>query len=215
MKKMKKIISLMLALACALTCAFALASCGDEDDGDTGSSSAPVANYLADAKAFIDAYAATAANSIVTTVKVEINGTVLEAAFVYEKAADGTQTINYRYDRIPTLEDADTEKVGTVVRDAQGNVTGDASVLATFGASGVAIDMDSDKIKNDKFSVSGSVLSINVAQADTQAVFGQAFASDAVSVITISGGKVTSITLNYTAQDNSVVEIVSIYNPAA
>lgn len=207
---MKKIISMLLALACALTCAFALASCDEPDDTPTE----PTPVYTEVAKDFITAYGATTATSLATTVKVTLNGTTLNAAYLYSKATDGSATLAYSYDRVPTLDDESTSKTGMLVRDAQGNVTGEgeAAVFSNFASSGLAVDIDSDKITN--YEASGNVLRITVAAADTQAVFGKALGSDAISVITIANGKVDTIALNYTAQDGSVVEILTQYNPA-
>lgn len=204
---MKKIISLILMLALALTCVFALASCGEPEEKTPD---APV--YSEAAAAFITAYKATTPTTVSTTVKTTVLGVTLQSVYNVTKGTDGSVTMTYTVEQQETLESDATVLTGTVVRDAQGNYSGDgdSAIYEGYASSGLDIVIDSSKITD--FEVSGNVLRITVAKADTAAVYGKDLGSDAVSVITIANGKVTSVTLNYTAADSSVVEIVSVYS---
>ena len=201
---MKKIISIMLLLACALTCSFALASCDEPV--------VPESNEVAfsDVSAtFIAAVNATDANTIDATIKVEVQGETLNAAYHTVKNSDGTQTMNYAVEVINGAESAEHKSVvtGEAVSNTSGEYT-DENAKA-FGANGIKLNLAA--YTGTDFDASANVLRFNVAANDTAAVLGAAVGADAVVVVTISEGVVVSVTVNYQTSA-STVEIVCEYN---
>lgn len=165
---------------------------------------APAASYATVSAPFIAALAKDV-DSISVNVFVNYNGTELNAYYTF----DGT-TLHYEKDVVPSLE-SDVDFVeGDVTVDAQGNVvSGDATVYAAFAKNNLTYNIASGITE---YEAAGNVLMIKVAAANTQAVFGQAFASDVVSVITITAeGNVATISLNYTQADGSIVRTVIAY----
>ncbi len=206
---MKKIISIMLALACVFACAFAMTSCGEEETPPTPD--APT--YTEAAAAFITAYNAMNATSMKATVTVAPETEdALSSVYNVTKNADGTTTIAYEIEQIAGLDTAEDKTIvtGTITSDAQGNFSDNGAVSGKLGAKGVKIDIDSDKITN--YSVSASTLRITVKAADTASVLGTAIASDVVAVITLEESSVASITLNFTDAASNAVAIVCEYN---
>ena len=205
---MKKIISIMLALACALTCSFALASCGEP--ADTTPEPTEV-SYSEVVTPFVNAVKATAANTVDATIKVDVQGETLNAAYHTVKNADGTKTMTYSVEVINTDNSADNKSLVT------GEATSDASGVFTdeyakaFGANGLSLNLAAYTGKD--FDVSNNVLRITVPANDVATVLGAAVGADAVVVVTINGGKVTSVTVNYQTPA-ATVEIVCEYNKA-
>ena len=203
---MKKIISIMLLLACALTCSFALASCGETVDPVPEK---PVVLYSEASVPFISAIKATTVNTTDATVKVETLGETLNAAYHTVKNGDGTKTMTYAIETINGTESADNKTVvtGEATSDTSGVFTDEKA--KTFGANGITLNLD--KFNGTDFDASANVLRITVAAADTAAVLGAAIGADAVVVVTINGGAVTSVTVNYETPA-AKVEIVCEYN---
>ena len=203
---MKKIVSIMLLLACALTCSFALASCGDpvEPAPET-----PVVVYSEAVAPFVNAVKATAANTVDATVKVDVQGETLTAAYHTVKNSDGTKTMTYAVEVLNGVDVADNKSVveGTATSDASGVFTDEYAKV--FGANGVALNLSA--FGGTDFDISANVLRITVAAADTAAVLGTAIGADAVVVVTINNGAVISVTVNYATPANTV-EIVCEYN---
>ena len=203
---MKKIISVMLLLACALTCSFALASCGETVDPVPEKNEV---SYSEASASFVNAVKATVATTIDATVKVDVQGETLNAAYHTVKNSDGTTTMNYA---VEVLNGADSEDNKTVVT---GEATSDASGVFTdenakaFGANGVALNLAA--FTGTDFDASANVLRITVAADNTEAVLGAAIGADTVVVVTISEGTVVSVTVNYQTS-GSTVEIVCEYN---
>ena len=203
---MKKIISIMLLLACALTCSFALASCGETVDPAPEKNEA---SYSEASAPFIAAVKATVATTTDATIKVDVQGETLNAAYHTVKNTDGSKTMNYA---VEVINGADKEDNKTLVT---GEATSDTSGVFTdenakaFGANGVALNLAA--FTGTDFDASANVLRITVAAADTQAVLGAAIGADAVVVVTISEGAVVSVTVNYQTAD-ATVEIVCEYN---
>ena len=205
---MKKFISIMLLLACALTCSFALASCDEPVDPVPEK---PVVVYSEASAAFINAVKATAANTTDATIKVEVQGETLNAAYHTVKNSDGTKTMTYAIEKLNGFDVAENKTVvsGEATSDAAGVFT-DENAKA-FGANGITLNLD--KYNGTDFDASANVLRITVAAADTAAVLGTAIGADAVVVITISGGAVSSVTVNYETPA-AKVEIVCEYDKA-
>ena len=191
---MKKILTLILVLACA----FAMFSCGEDI-------TAPV--YSQDAADFIAAFGATTVNTLNVTVTAETAEGTLTSTYTTVYNADKTSTMTYSIETIPGIESTEDLVVltGTVTCDASGNYSDGGEISGKLGATGVNFNYTSDKITN--FEVDGNVLGIVVAAADTQAVLGYAVGSDALVTVTKADGKITSVTLSYTG-----VTIVAQYN---
>lgn len=191
---MKKILALILAL----TCAFALFACGEEEES-------PV--YAEDAAEFFTAFGATTISSLKVTVVADTAEGTLTSTYTTTYNADKTGTMTYSIETIPGLDSNDDLVVltGSIACDANGNFFDDGEISGKLGATGVNFDYDSDKINN--YEIDGNTLFITVAAADTQAVIGQAIGSDASITVTKADGKIASITLTYTG-----VSIVCEYN---
>ena len=207
---MKKIISIMLALACVLACTFALASCGDPVDTTPDEPTAVV--YSEAVVPFTNAVKATVANTVDATIKVDVQGETLNASYRTVKNADGTKTMTYA---VEVLNGADLADNKTVVN---GEATSDASGVFTdeyanaFGANGIALNLGA--YTGNDFDVSNNVLRITIAANDVAAVLGTAVGADAVVVVTINNGVVSTVTVNYQTP-NATVEIVCEYNKPA
>lgn len=207
---MKKIVSLMLALACVLACAFAFVSCGEPEDTEPQVKE-PV--YSEEAARFISAYSATNVKTVNATVKTTILGETLTATYLTEKNTDGTVKMTYSVEQLCELDSAEDKEVvtGEALSDTNGTFT-DENAKA-FGANGVKLALNTDKIKS--FDASANVLRITVEAKDTAAVVGADLGADAVVTVTISGGVVTVITLAYSNATSGAVEIVCEYNKPA
>lgn len=205
---MKKIISIMLLIACALTCSFVLASCDEPADPNAGDNSVKYTDVVGK---FATAVGATVANTVDATVKVEIGGETLNATYNTVKNSDGTKTMTYSVEEIADVDSADHKKVvtGETTSNAAGVFT---NVYASaFGANGIALNLNAFNGKS--FDASANVLRINVAAANTEAVLGTAIDAEVVVVVTISANAVSSVTLNYQTATTKV-EIVCEYNKA-
>ncbi len=202
---MKKLISLLLALACIFACAFAFTACGEEEEPPT-----PAPTYAESATAFITAYNAMSASDMKATVTLNTAEGELTSVYTITKNNDGTTTIAYAIEEFAGLDtEADTVvKEGSVTSDAQGNYSDGGAVSGKIGAKGVNIDIDSDKITN--YSVSSNTLRITVKADDTASVLGTAL-PETVVVVTLEEGAVASISLNYTDSASNVVTIVCEY----
>lgn len=204
---MKKIVSLMLAFACVIACAFAFTACGDPEPTPTEDNK-PV--YSTSAAPFITAYNATVVKTVNASVKMTIFGETLEATYATEKNNDGTVKMTYVVEQLPP-SDSDEDKIvinGEATSDTNGVFTDDYA--KAFGANGVKLNLNTDKIKS--FDASANVLRITVDAKDTAAVVGADLGADAVVTVTISAGVVTAITLAYTSATSGAVEIVCEYN---
>ena len=202
---MKKIISIVLLLACALTCSFALASCGETPITPAENT----VSYADASSAFVSAVGATVVNTVDATIKVDVQGETLTAVYNTVKNSDGTKTMTYAIETLAGVETEDNKVVvtGEAVSDTAG-VFADENAKA-FGANGVALNLGA--YTGADFAASANVLRISVAAADTAAVLGSAIGADTVVVVTINEGVVTSVTVNYSTAD-AVVEIVCEYN---
>jgi len=183
-----------------LTCAFALFACKGDD-----------VSYAEAAADFITAAGATDVNSLAVSITAETAEGTLTSSYTTVYNADGTSVMTYEIEVIPGIDSTSDKDVlvGTVTCDANGNYSDGGTVSGTLGATGVAFDIDSDKITN--YSISGDTLAVTVAAADTAAVIGSAIPSDAVVTVTKADGKIVSMTLSYTGTEGAV-KIVCSYN---
>ena len=207
---MKKIVSLLLALACVFACAFAFTSCGEPEATEVQEKE-PV--YSEEAARFISAYNATTVKTISSTIKSTILGETLTATYFAEKNTDGTVKMTYAVEKLPEIDSVEDKEVvsGEAISDANGTFTDEYAKV--FGANGLGLALNTDKVKS--FDASANVLRITVDAADTAAVVGADLGADAVVTVTISNGAVTVITLSYTNATSGAVEIVCEYNKPA
>lgn len=203
---MKKIISLLLALACVFACAFAFTACGEEEEPPT-----PTPTYAESAASFITAYNAMSVSDMKATVTLRTTEGELTSVYTITKNTDGTTTIAYVIEEFAGLDTAadTTVKEGSITSDAQGNYSDGGAISGKVGAKGVKIDIDSDKITD--YSISSSTLRITVKADDTASVLGTAL-PDTVVVVTLEDSAVASISLNYVDASSNAVSIVCEYN---
>ena len=183
---MKKLSVLILALIITLS----LASCGE--DLDT-------------LGAYINAVEATSPTETVVNVEVatalgKLNSTVKT---VYNE--DGSSVITYSYERFnPIGEGADVKSTitGTVNCDKDGKYSGDISGNVSAAAS-IKLHLDASLLKNLSFN--NQVCSALVEAANTQAVLGIALDADVNMVISVSEGRLSSMTLAYTNESGEVL----------
>ena len=206
---MKKIISLILMLACVLTCAFALASCGGDENPP-----APEPAYSEAAAAFITAYNAANVTNYVTSIEVTTELGALNSMYIFVKNPDGTSTISYMFEKINGLDAEDEREIvnGAVTSDKNGNFAEDPhGVAAKLGATGIKLDIDNTAITD--FTVADAyTLSITVKKDSTAAILGAALPSDAVVVVQLAGTSLKSVSLDYTDENGNAVKMISNVN---
>ena len=187
---MKKILVIMLALACTL----AMFSCG----GDS-----------------VDAFNKAIKNTNPTTVNVAIEtGTALgslSANYETVYAEDGSFTINYSYEKFNTSNEGDADDVtvtvsGVVTCDKDGNYSdGGALVGTATTVTGAKIKLGSKM--NYSVSNDGNVLTATVKAANTKAALGVEIAADVTLVITKANDKIVSYTMSYTTESSETTII--------
>lgn len=180
---MKKILIIMLAL----TCVFAMFSCGDKGASLDGFKKA------------VDNTAPTVVN---VNVAVETDIGALNSSFKTTYAADGSFVIDYSYEQFNTsTSDADDVKstiTGQVTCDKDGNYSdGGALTGTTTAATGAKLNLDSKKMTYT-VSKDGNVLTATVKAANTKAVLGIEIASDVTLVVTKAADKIVSYSMEYT-----------------
>ena len=181
---MKKILIIMLAL----TCAFAMFSCGDESVSLDGFKTA--VNNTAPAVANV-------------SVEVETDLGKLTSNFKTTYAADGSFVIDYSYEQFNTSSTAGADDVkstitGKVTCDKDGNYSdGGAFVGKTTVATGAKLTLDSKKMETVTVSEDGNILNSTVKAANTKAVLGIEIASDVTLVVTKSADKIVSYSIEY------------------
>lgn len=180
---MKKILIIMLAL----TCAFAMFSCGDKGVSLDGFKKA------------VDNTAPTVVN---VNVAVETDIGALNSSFKTTYAADGSFVIDYSYEQFNTstsdTDDVKSTITGQVTCDKDGKYSdGGALTGTTTAATGAKLSLDAKKMDNVKVSEDGNVLNATVKAANTKAVIGIEIASDVTLVITKAADKVVSYSMEY------------------
>ena len=193
---MKKIIALILALACIL----ALASCAAEGVN-------------------LDAYKTAIANTAPSSVIISV--TTYDTAFGVELT--GTYTVTYYEDstarvvgEYQVMNSATTDELtSTIPVDAtiaaDGTVTGDGVSASVAAAAGLSIDLGAP-IKSSI--VARGILTANIEQANTAAVLGAELPSDASLELRMAdseGTKIGQATINY-SDDRGTVRIVCQYD---
>ncbi len=181
---MKKILIIMLAL----TCAFAMFSCGDKSASLDG---------------FKKAVDNTAPAVVNVSVEVETDLGALASNFKTTYAADGSFVIDYSYEQFNTstsgnADDVKSTVTGQVTCDKDGKYSdGGALTGTTTAATGAKLAFNSKKMENVTVSEDGNVLSATVKAANTKAVLGIELASDVTLVVTKAADKVVSYSMEY------------------
>ena len=199
---MKKIISVILVLACMLS----LAACNFNLGGLV-----PVT-----AESFKQAMDATNPGKVtITTTTVTAGLGTLNANYAVTYNSDNTATIKYDCELwagIPTdgsaiSPDAKEKLSGTVTRDASGAYS-DASFVEDVE---LALSLNIGAISTYTISEDGKTFTANVAKDSTAAVFGVAYDFDVQITVVKGANVINSIALAYTAGNNDV-SIKCIYD---
>ena len=190
---MKKLLIILLAL----TCAFALFSCGD--DGVS-------------VEEFKKAINATNPTEIEVTIVQETANGNLAAEMTTTFAEDGSFVIVGFYERFTgasSLEDKESIPIN-VSCNASGSYSDGGDFAGSNPAStGAKLNLGAKKLQ-PTISEDGKVLTVTVGAANTKAVLGVEYAQDVVLVITINDGKVISYTMSYT-NEFGAVSVVCTY----
>ncbi len=194
---MKKIIALILALACV----FALAACTPAND-DLGAYTTAIAN--------------TAPSSViinVTTYDTEF-GVELNAIYTVVYNDDGTASVEFEYEVMNPATAGDgitTTKTGSASIAADGTVTGDGINVSVLAAATLSLNL---KAPIKSYIVARGILTANVEKANTAAVLGVELPSDAsleLRMADTEGTKIGQATINY-SDDRGTIRIVCQYD---
>ena len=194
---MKKIIALLLALVCV----FALVSCGGTPEVPDVPDEPDYSN-LEPFKAAVTASAPKTAK-IEVSMETTISDEPMTGEFDISYGAENI-LVNYTYDQFneinatnPTAPDKETV-TGSATIDKNGNVT-DGSVSSTVTAAALAqYNLDGAKMT---YTVQVGVLTATVEAANTESVLGVKIDADVTLTLTVTDGKVTSVTINYTTSE--------------
>ena len=200
---MKKFLAVLLAL----TCAFAMFACNEEEtpctthiDEDKNNlcdvcgadvtpveDPTPVNNYRTDAVAFINALDTTVVENIRVEVTVKIEGDAYTSTYTTVYDDDGSAEMTYKIAKVPGVDSAlDVEyDEGKVQNPADGSI----------GVTGIKLNLKSDRIEN--YTVNGNILTISLSAADASAVVGYSVPADATLVVTKADNQIVSMTLTY------------------
>ena len=199
---MKKLITVILALACMFT----MFSCGETDDG--------IKNFKA-------AFDATVDNIDTVTVEVDFETAVgtLEASFVTKYNADKTCEVEYSYEKLLATSEGEAGEwkktvAGKLTCDKDGNYSdgGDVAGSNAF-VTGAKINLDAKKIT---YTISGNVLTANVKAENTNAVLGEEIAADVQLIVSMtSDGKISSYTMSYETEQGAATVVCSYAYKAA
>ena len=191
---MKKILVALLAL----TCAFAMFSCG-------GSASV---------KDFEESIDNTTPAAIELQITYDTAFGALNASFNTAFAEDGSFVIDGSYEKFNTTSEGAADEVKSVIPvkitcDANGSYS-DGGAFAGSNPAATGTKLALGKKLNADISKDGNVLTANVKAEDTEAVFGVAYATDVTLVITRNDGKIVSYTMEY-ATDYGYDRVVCNY----
>ena len=203
---MKKIIALLIALACV----FALASCTlfapDEGSSAVSDGTATLEDYTA-------AIAATspASMTIETTLANKTPAVTLKGNYTVTYQVDGTAAIVGSYEKLNEPSQSEFKSVIAVDCEvsSSGKVTGD-NVDKTVSAAAVnKIKLDAKKIS---YEISMGTLNVTISAANTESVLGVKINSDVKLIMRMTNdGKIGSYSINY-ATANGDASVVCMYN---
>ncbi len=199
---MKKLITVILALACMFT----LFSCGGDDE----------------IKKFKTALDSTVDNIETVTVEIDLETAVgtLEASFVTKYNDDKSCKIEYSYEKLLSSSEGEKDEwkktfTGTLTCDKDGNYSdgGDIAGSNAF-VTGAKINIDAKKMT---YTIAGNVLTATVKAENTAVVLGEEIAADVQLIIAMSSdGKISSYTMTYeTEQGKTTIACAYAYKAAA
>ena len=202
---MKKIICLILALACC----FALFACGETDET---------------LEAYLGAINASEPTNI-TTLTTHTRGDVYYNG-IYETVitADGF-VFNYEYEeKAPVTADSTTGSVitksGEIVYDGKTYVVnGEATTVAPDMAyMSLTLNLTAETVGEYRLSRDGNTLTAEISSEQVKAIFGTEISATAATLtLKLAGGRLSRVNLAYTTLDNTevFVETSYTYTPAA
>lgn len=194
---MKKIIALILALACVL----GLAACTPANE---------------DLMPYTEAMANTVPTSAIINVNVYDTefDEELEGTYTVTYNEDGTATIDYEYEVLNPAAEGDgikELKSGSATVAADGTVTGDGVDASVIAAATLNINLTAG-VKS--YVVARGILTANIEKANTAAVLGVELPGDASLELRMAdneGTKIGQATINY-SNDRGTVRIVCQYD---
>ena len=191
---MKKILLVVLALACAL----AFASCELVNNVTTD----PGEDFI---KAIANTDPTTATINTVTTTEL---GT-LNGEYLVTYGADGAATIDYSYEKWYLVGEGNGTDLkytvtGTITRQQDGSYADGKGFTANVSpaATGFTLDLTS-VIDSAEINAAYDTLTATVAAADTEAVLGVALGYDVELTVVIGSGVVETITVTFADGTNS------------
>lgn len=196
---MKKIISVVLAVACLCL----LISCGAT-------------------RGFQKAIEDTNPTKIsVTTTVTSPTGLILNGQYDATYAEDGSATVKYDYEIAKGLSETEANngplkerKSGTVTLNADGTFTDNGAVTGSAAEAVVSeIEIDLGNIESEVTeSEDGNTISATVAAANTEAVFGVAYDHDVTITLTKGEDVIETITISYVDLSGNTVVVTCMYD---
>lgn len=202
---MKKIIALLLALACV----FALASCVQNGEGgntNVSDGTATIEDYTA-------AIAATspAGMTIETVLKNDTTNVTLNGSYTVVYQVDGTAVITGSYEKLNEPNESEFKSTVSINSEvsSSGKVSGDA-VDATVSAAAVnKINLDAKKFG---YEISMGTLNVTISAANTESVLGVKINSEVKLIMRMTNdGKIGSYSINYSTASGDA-SVVCMYN---
>lgn len=197
---MKKLISMLVAIA-AIMCLF-LSSCGAENTVESFAEAVRKTEY---------------AEAVISTETVSTLGT-LEGSYTVSISDDGSATVVFTYETWCKIDEGSATDIkqivsGTVVKDKDGNYSGDTESLNFDVSSGAELSFDllAIPIGDVNINEDGTVLEATVSEEDTKAVFGREYGFDVTLKVVKTDGAIASVEMSYSIADVSCT-IVCAYS---
>ena len=200
---MKKIVCLLLALSCM----FALFACGgNEDDTQT---------------AFFEKVENSNPTSITTqTTHTRPNGVIYNGLYT-TKMTDNGFIFTYEYqDMLPITPGSDATssqetKSGTIVYDGTGySIDGaeNVTVAPDVAYMQIKLELVPDLIGDYEMSADGKTLTAELSADDVKNIFGTEISASAATLsITVAGSRLSDVSLSYTTDNGTVVDVKTGY----
>ena len=198
---MKKFLALLLLVSCVCM----ICSCSVIDgikNKFTGNNNGDEGEVTGVA-AFTKAIEATNASNVIVEATTETALGQLSSTLEISFKADGSAVINYSMERFNEIGEGEvgedkTTVTGTINRAADGSYSGDmiSGIDLSSVSQGTAIDL-SVVSSVAEINAAGDVLTVTVPAANTEAVFGSAFAKDVNLEISIQNGVVKFINMTF------------------
>ena len=196
---MKKIICLILALACCFT----FFACGKTDE--------TLEAYLGMVNA--------SEPTTITTKTTHTRGDVVYNGMYTTVMNDEGFVFTYEYDeKAPIIADSTTgsiiTKSGEIVFDGKTyTVNGEATTVAPdIAYMSLTLNLNADTIGSYTLSRDGNTLTAKVSAEQVKAIFGTSFnTTDATLTLKVAGGRLSRVILEYTSADSTAVYIETSY----